>query len=154
MMMIAMIPGTMKFLLQILVEPDPDPPLHRGADLLHPLAVEKLAEELPVVGFDEAGDVRPGYPGEVGIAPVEDDLDGGLPVRPEIGGPAGRNDNGEHRPAVIKRLGHRCGVREVGGKPKVGGGAEPADEIAAQAGSPVDDDRLDVPTSRPAAEGG
>ena len=131
--------------LQVLVEPDPDPPLDGRPDLLHPLAVEEIGEELPVVALDKAADVGAGDPGEVRIAAVEQDLDGGLPVRPEVGGPAGGDDHGQRRPAVIERLRDGPGVGELGGDPEIGGGAEAADEVAAQVRLVlIDDDRLDV----------
>ncbi len=60
--------------LQILVEPDPDAPLHGRLDLFHALAVEEIGEKLLVVALDEGGDVAPGDAGEVRVAAVEQDL--------------------------------------------------------------------------------
>ncbi len=130
---------------QVLVKPDPDPPLDGRSDLLHPLPVEEIGEELPVVALDEAADVGAGDSGEVRIAPIEQDLDGGLPVRPEVGGPAGGDNHGQRRPAVVERLCDGPGVGEPGRNPEVGGGAEAADEVAAHVRLfLIDDDRLDV----------
>ena len=100
---IAMMPGIMKFLLRrFSLNPYPQASVYRWVHYLHTGPVQKIRQDFLVVGIDETVHVSHGYVGEIGVASIKDNLHWCQSVGPQVFCPACRDDKCERSPAVVK----------------------------------------------------